>query len=102
MMTAYLVGKLVVKNWDWYREYRSVTEPLVAEYGGRYLVKGGDSEKLEGAEPAGDASIVIAFPDRQAIQNWYADPRYAPMIELREKSGVICNLCVLDGLPEIS
>lgn len=99
-MTAYLIGKLVVQNWDWYREYRSVTEPLVAEYGGRYLVKGGDAHKLEGEEVAGDASVMIAFPDRQAILDWYADPRYVRMQQLRHDSGVDCNLMIVDGIPE--
>ena len=99
-MTAYLIGKLVVKNWDWYREYRSVTEPLVAEYGGRYLVKGGDSTKLEGSDVAGDATVMIAFPNRKAILDWYADPRYAPMKDLRRKSGTVADLLVVDGLPD--
>lgn len=97
-MTAYLIGKLVVKDWDWYREYRAVTEPLVAEYGGRYLVKGGEGAKLEGDEAAGDATVMIAFPDRQAILDWYADPRYAPMKALRRGSGVETDLLVVDGL----
>ncbi|OCC25623.1 hypothetical protein MB02_03080 [Croceicoccus estronivorus] len=97
-MTAYVIGKLIVKDWDWYREYRSVTEPLIAEHGGRYLVKGGDCEKLEGVEPAGHASVLVAFPDRQAAMNWYNDPRYAAMIALRRDSGVICDLAVVDGL----
>jgi uncharacterized protein (DUF1330 family) len=99
-MAAYLIGKLIVKDWNWYREYRTVTEALVAEHGGRYLVKGGDCEKLEGTEPAGDATVLIEFPDRKAAQAWYADPRYAAMIELRQKSGVDCNLAILDGWSE--
>lgn len=98
-MTAYLIGRLIVKDWDWYREYRSVTEPLVAEYGGRYLVKGGDAQKIEGADPAGDAIVMIAFPDRQAILEWFADPRYAPMRTLRADRGVICDLVIAEGLP---
>jgi len=96
-MTAYLIGKLVVKDWDWYREYRSTTEPLVAEYGGRYLVKGGDGAKLEGNEAVGDATVMIAFPDRQAILDWYADPRYVAMKDLRRSSGVETDLLVVDG-----
>jgi uncharacterized protein (DUF1330 family) len=99
-MTAYLIGKLIVRNWDWYRQYRSVTEPLVAEYGGRYLVKGGDSAKLEGDAPAGDATVLIAFPDRESVLNWFADPRYAAMKELRREAGVETELLVVDGCPE--
>lgn len=97
-MTAYLMGRLRVKDWSWYREYRSVTEPLVAEHGGLYLVKGGEGETLEGSEPPGDATVLIVFPDRASILAWYQDPRYAPMKALREKHGVICDLKIVDGL----
>ncbi|NRD90161.1 DUF1330 domain-containing protein [Sphingopyxis sp. BSNA05] len=96
-MTAYLLGKLQVQHWDWYREYSTTTEPLVAEYGGRYLVKGGNAGHLEGDEPVGDATVLIEFPDRETLLAWYDDPRYAPMRELRRKSGVDCNLMIVDG-----
>ncbi|MFZ8886785.1 MAG: DUF1330 domain-containing protein [Steroidobacteraceae bacterium] len=97
-MTAYLIGRLRVRNWSWYKEYRSITEPLVEEYGGMYLVKGGNGESLEGSEPPGDATVLIVFPDRAAIHAWYNDPRYAPMKALREKYGVLCDLKIVDGL----
>lgn len=98
-MPAYVIGKLTVKNWDWYREYRSVTEPLVARHGGRYLIKGGASEKLEGDEPVGHALVLIEFPDRQAARSWYRDPGYSRMIELRQKCGIITELTLADGIP---
>lgn len=101
-MTVYAIGKLVVKDWQWYKEYRSVTEPLVAEYGGHYLVKGGEPEKLEGEEPVGHAWVVMAFPDRQAIRDWYGDPRYAKMIALRHESEVLTDLVVLDQMPSVA
>lgn len=98
-MPAYIYGKLIVDHWDWYREYRSVTEPLVAKYGGTYLIKGGPSDKLEGDEPLGHALVLIEFPDRDAALQWYRDPDYARMIKLRGDNGVITNLVLSDGLP---
>jgi len=97
-MPAYVIGKLSIDNWDWYREYRSVTEPLVALHGGRYLIRGGASEKLEGSEPLGHAQVLIEFPSREAALNWYRDPAYSRMIELRRKSGVITELTLTDGI----
>jgi uncharacterized protein (DUF1330 family) len=98
-MPAYIIGKLIVENWDWYREYRSVTEPLVAQYGGVYLIKGGDGEKLEGDEPLGHATVLIAFPDREAAQGWYRDIAYSRMIQLRHDHGVITQLTLVEGIP---
>ncbi len=98
-MPAYIFGKLFVDNWDWYREYRSVTEPLVEKYGGRYLIKGGDSERLEGDEPPAHALVLIEFPGREAALGWYADPGYARMIALRKTSGVTTELLLAEGIP---
>lgn len=99
-MTAYLIGKLQVENWDWHREYSAITEPLVAEYGGVYLVKGGKPAILEGGDTLGSVRVMIAFPSRQALENWYNDPRYAPMIALRESAGVKTDLFVVNGVDE--
>jgi uncharacterized protein (DUF1330 family) len=98
-MSAYVIGRLNVTNWDWYREYRSVTEPLVAEHGGRYLVKGGESELLEGDTASPDAVVLIEFPDLRSARAWYHDPRYMPMIDLRRRSGVGTELMIADGCP---
>jgi len=100
-MPAYIIGKLTVENWNWYREYRSVTEPLVEQYGGRYLIKGGEREKLEGDEPLGHAMVLIEFPDRDAAQSWYRDPAYSNMIRLREAHDVITQLALVEGLPPV-
>lgn len=98
-MTAYVIGKLIVKDWNWYHEYRSVTEPLVAEHGGRYLVKGGEPKLAEGDGPEAHAMVVIAFPNRQAALGWYRDPLYAAMITLRHENGVETELTIVDGFP---
>ena len=71
---------------------------MVAEHGGSYLVKGGRTEILEGDDEKGDARVVIAFPNRQSLMNWYRDPRYQSMIALRKRSGVVTDLVVVDGL----
>lgn len=99
-MTVYVIGQLRTKRWDWYNEYRSKVEPLIAKHGGRYIVKGGAPAGLEGGEESPDAVVVVAFPDRESVQNWYNDPEYAPMIALRQDAGVLTALVVADAMPE--
>jgi len=97
-MSAYIIGSLIVQDWDWYREYRNVTELLVAKYGGRYLAKGGNPEKVEGTSPQAHAVVMIEFPDRQSALDWYNDEEYAPMIALRQKSNVHTELMLVDSI----
>lgn len=101
IMPAYIIGKLFVENWDWYREYKKTTEALVEKHGGRYLIKGGESEKLEGDAPLPHAQVLIEFPDCDSARNWYQDPAYSSMIELRNKSGVTTDLMLVEGFAQI-
>lgn len=96
-MAAYIFGKLTVSHWDWYRRYKQTTEPLIEKHGGRYLIKGGSSEALEGNAGIPDSFVLIEFPDRQSALNWYRDPGYAEMIALRRESGVDTELFIVEG-----
>ena len=97
-VAAYVVGFLRVKDWKWYREYRSVAEPLVAKHGGRYLAKGGPLSWLEGDPlPPPDAVVMLEFPTREQAQQFYDDPAYVPMITLRKNSSQT-ELVIVDSI----
>ncbi|UBI41238.1 DUF1330 domain-containing protein [Streptomyces mobaraensis] len=51
-------------------------------HGGRYLVKGGTPEAVEGDWPS-SRLIVIEFPDMERIRRWYASPEYTRAREIR-------------------
>ncbi len=96
-MAAYMIGLLRVKDWDWYREYRAVAEPLVAKHGGKYLVKGGSPTRLEGDASVPDAVVMLEFPTREHLNRFYADPDYLPVMRLRQ-STVAAELWVVDSV----
>ena len=79
------------------RDYQQKTEDLVRKHGGRYLVRGGRPEVLEGGKPAPSAVVVLEFPSKAAAQAWYNDPEYGPLIELR-RSGAHLDFILVDGL----
>ncbi|GAB3689451.1 hypothetical protein GCM10027597_44470 [Saccharopolyspora tripterygii] len=57
--------------------YQALAETSIALYGGRYLARGGTTEVVEGARPAGQRVIVAEFPSMQRAHEWYASPEYA-------------------------
>ena len=99
-MAVYFLGELETSNWDWYREYRKNSEPLVEKHGGRYLIKGGESERLEGTKELPSAFVLIEFPNAKSAKAFYNDPEYAPMIKLRQASGVQTEVCIIGGIEE--
>jgi len=82
-MPAYLIADVEVHDADVYAEYRRGVLPLVQKFGGRFLVRGGRHEVLEGAwQP--QRLVVIEFPDMAALQAWYRSPEYTELIKLRQ------------------
>jgi uncharacterized protein (DUF1330 family) len=53
----------------------------VARYGGRYLVRGGALEILEGDWPAGRL-VVVEFPTTEQAKKWYHSSEYAEALEV--------------------
>ena len=75
-----------MKSWDWYDEYYQNTSKLIEKHGGRYLVSGVKPHVLEGSTTP-NAHVILEFPSLEHAKNWYQDPDYKKMIELRQSGG---------------
>jgi uncharacterized protein (DUF1330 family) len=56
-------------------------------------------QSLEGEEELPDTYVVLEFPSMEHARAWYADPEYAPMIDLRRAHSEI-EFVLLDGIPQ--
>jgi uncharacterized protein (DUF1330 family) len=81
-MPAYLVAHIDVHDPAVFAEYRTRVEPIIEAFGGRYLIRGGALETLEGAEQQ-RRLVVIEFPSLDAARAFYHSPEYAPVLQLR-------------------
>lgn len=72
---GYLIVDCMVTDPVAYEGYKALAQLAIAEHGGRYLVRGGDSEVLEGDwTPA--RTVVVEFPSPAAAKNFYDSPTY--------------------------
>ena len=62
--------------------YREANSMLVARHGGRFVVRGGPIELLDG--DFGQRIVLIEFPDTAAARAWYDDPEYVAVRPLRQ------------------
>lgn len=83
MPYGYVIAQIDVKDPDAYRDYVARVTPIVAKFGGEYLIRGGASETVEGTAP-GARTVVIRFPSLQAARDWYFSPDYAGTKMLRQ------------------
>ena len=75
-MPAYLIGDVrEIFDLERFREYNRLNPPTIAQYGGRFLVRGGVSELMEGDWTPGRL-VVIEFDDMDALRRWYQSPEY--------------------------
>lgn len=83
-MTAYVIGEIEVTDPAVYDDYRKQVLATITQHGGRFLVRGGKAEALEGATPK--RMVLLEFPSYEQASKWYRSPEYAPLIALRQKA----------------
>lgn len=94
---AYLVAHIEVHDPAGFEEYRSRVVPVLEAFGGRYLVRGGALETLEGAEQR-RRMVVIEFPSMDAARGFYHSPAYAPVLQRRLDSAA-SDIVLVEGVP---
>lgn len=95
-MPAYLVAHLEVHDPDSFARYRERVSPLVDRFGGRYRIRGGEVEVLEGDWQV-SRLVVIEFPSRDALRLFYDSPEYQEIIPLRQR-GASGAVAIVDGV----
>jgi uncharacterized protein (DUF1330 family) len=81
-MAAYLLAQLTVHDPEGFQLYRDKVPALIAQHGGRYLVRGGEITPLE-EDPPASRLVIIEFPDREAAKAFYHAPDYQEILPLR-------------------
>jgi uncharacterized protein (DUF1330 family) len=84
-MAAYIIAQVEVTDPAVFEQYRAQVPAVIAKYGGRYLVRGGQTELLEG-EWNVPRLVVIEFASMEQLQRFYHSADYAPLIALRQKA----------------
>lgn len=82
-MTAYVIADTDITDHRAYDEYKRQVAPMIAKFGGRFLVRGGNHVVLEGSWRP-HRLVVIEFPSMDALTAWYNSPEYAPLLALRQ------------------
>jgi uncharacterized protein (DUF1330 family) len=97
-MPAYIIVRVEVTDWDKYREYMRHTPRLIAEHGGRFIVRGGESITLEGA-PSAQRLVVVEFPTLDHAKTFYDSPGYRQARAIRAGGGD-AQIIAVEGYPD--
>jgi uncharacterized protein (DUF1330 family) len=81
-MPAYFVVELEVTNPAGMESYRAAVPATIAQYGRRYLTRGGAAELIEGG-PEPKRIVILEFADATAVKRWYNSPEYQKILPIR-------------------
>jgi uncharacterized protein (DUF1330 family) len=84
-MAAHVIGHITIKDPEKWMEYRAKVPATLAQWGGEVILRGRRVAVLTGEHPYTD-TVVIRFPDTEAIAGWYGFPGYQELIPLRERA----------------
>lgn len=95
-MSAYIIGRIEVTDWDQYKKYTAKTPGVIAKFGGKFIVRGGDVHTLEGPHEKGRV-VVIEFPSLDKAKEFYNSAEYIETRKLRRDAAVV-SLIAIDGV----
>lgn len=94
-MAAYLMAFVDVTDREQYAKYVAATPAVVAQFGGRFIARGGRTATLEGAAETRRV-VLIEFPSFERAEAFYRSPEYQLAKQLRAGAAA-ATLVVVDG-----
>lgn len=96
-MVAYVINDMEVSDPQLLDEYKKLSPATVAQYGGRFLARGGHTETIEGTwRPK--RLVMLEFPSVAQAKAWLNSPEYAPARSVRQQAST-SNMIVVEGVP---
>lgn len=96
-MSAYILVDITINDPQTYERYKLLTPASIAAYHGKYLVRGGRTEVLEGDwEPS--RLVILEFPGVEEAKAWWESEEYAAAKALRQ-SCAATEMLLVEGFP---
>ncbi|MFK7878925.1 DUF1330 domain-containing protein [Roseobacter sp.] len=84
MPKGYIIAHVTVTDPEAYKEYVIKDTPILEGLGGRFVIRGGQSQVVEGESH--ERHVVIEFPSYEAAQAAYNDPDYQEVAKIRRRT----------------
>lgn len=96
-VTAYIIVDTNVLEPEQYENYKTAARPIAEQYGGDYLVRGGDMRIHDDDLWTPSRLVVVSFPDMAAANAFLDSDEYAPVKQLRHQHAA-STVVVVDGV----
>jgi uncharacterized protein (DUF1330 family) len=96
-MAGYVIAEVEVHDPQIYDKYRAQVPATLAKYGGKFLVRGGPTQTMEGGWNA-KRIVVLEFASAEAARRWYESPEYTEIVKLRHQAST-GKMIIVEGAP---
>lgn len=86
MKKGYMIANIDVHDPETFARYAAQVPATIEKFGGRYVIRGGDRESLEGGGLPQPRIVVLEFDSLDQARAWYTSDDYKPLIELRQSA----------------
>lgn len=95
-MAAYVISEVQILDETLADPYRALSAVSIAEYGGRYLVRGAEADVVEGT-PTTRRFVTVEFASIERARAWYDSSAYTEALKLR-RTALDRRLIFVDGV----
>jgi uncharacterized protein (DUF1330 family) len=96
-MAAYVIAEVEITDPVAYEEYRRQVPATIAAFGGRFVVRAGRYEVVEGTwEPA--RLVILEFDSLERAQAWHASPEYQAVKAIRDRTAHTRHVILAEGV----
>jgi uncharacterized protein (DUF1330 family) len=94
-MAAYVIVEVSIHDPEAYEDYKKLTPAAVAAYDGKFVVRGGQAETLEGDwQP--ERLVVLEFPTVVRAKEWWNSEMYTQAKVIRQRASTT-KMIVVQG-----
>jgi len=95
-MPAYVISDVSARDQAAFEAYRTRAADSIGRHDGRYIVRGGMIDTLEGDwQPR--TIVIVEFPDMASLMGWYDSPEYSRLKAIRERCAKT-RILALEGI----
>lgn len=95
-MPAYVIVEVTVSDLEAYEDYKKLTPATIAEFGGKFIVRGGNSETLE-SDWQPERMVVLEFPTKERAKEWWNSQAYSEAKKIRQRAAST-KMIVVEGV----
>ncbi|HEX2608228.1 MAG TPA: DUF1330 domain-containing protein [Flavisolibacter sp.] len=98
-MPAYIIVEVDIHDPVRYEAYKKMTPESLLAYEGKFIVRGGPVETLEG-DWKPNRFVILEFPSSAKAKKWWSSAEYAPAKEIRQRSATTQMILAEGFLPQ--